>query len=132
MEGEYLVAYQGKTVGKVQVIQQGLYYRVICRCQVPQSPILRLYGVWEDKRENLGVVLPAEKGAALDKKILAKRFGQGQVQFQLCQGAGNLAGRFVPISPEEPFEYIERLKTSFLESRQGKIGIRIYEPPEAV
>jgi len=50
----------------------------------------------------------------------------------LSAGAGELNGKFVPICPEEPFLYIDRLKTAFLESEQGKIGIRIQQHPEAI
>ncbi len=132
MEGEYPVYYDGNTIGKVQLIRQGLYYRVICRCRAPMEPVLRLYAVLGNKRENMGVILPAEEGASLDRKIPAKRFGEGTVQFMLSQGLGNHPGRFIPISPEEPFAYIERLKTAFLECRQGKIGICIPETPGAV
>lgn len=38
-----------------------------------------------------------------------------------------LAGRFIPIKPEEPFAYIERLKDAYLVRQDGQVGIIIKE-----
>ena len=45
---------------------------------------------------------------------------------QLCQFAKQ--GKYIPLSPEEPFRYLSRLKQSYLERRNGKVGIVIKEP----
>ena len=39
----------------------------------------------------------------------------------------NLEGKFIPIKPEEPFAYIERLKDAYLVQREERIGICIKE-----
>ncbi len=131
MDGFFEV-YQGNRIaGKVQLIPQGLYVRVICRCRIEGGQVYRLFAVSGDHRENLGVPVPEGDGFLLDKRIPAKRLAEG-VRFLLSAGAGELNGKFVPICPEEPFLYIDRLKTAFLESEQGKIGIRIQQHPEAI
>ena len=131
MDGFFEV-YQGNRIaGKVQLIPQGLYVRVICRCRIEGEQVYRLFAVSGDHRENLGVPVPEGDGFLLDKRIPAKRLAEG-VRFLLSAGAGELNGKFVPICPEEPFLYIDRLKTAFLESEQGKIGIRIQQHPEAI
>ena len=130
MEGQFEVFLAGRPAGKVQLIRQGLYCRVVCRCVLPTDGVYRLYALGDQGRENLGVVVPDGEGFLLDKKIPAKRLGEGKVQFLLSTGAPHLGGRFLPISPEEPFLYLDRLKNSFLESENGKVGIRIKESPE--
>ena len=136
LEEYYTVCFNDRDAGKVQLIRQGLYCRVICRCQVPGDRVFRLYSVGSDCRENLGVVVPEGDGFVLDRKIPAKRLGEGNIRFLLSdtdvQPDNVSGGTFVPICPEEPFLYIERLKTAFLQSENGKIGIRITEHPEAV
>ena len=36
-------------------------------------------------------------------------------------------GKFVPIFPEEPFAYLERLEDAYLEKRNGYLGVVIQE-----
>lgn len=132
LEEQYEVDFAGRTAGKVQLLRQGLYVRIICRCTVPGDQVLRLFAQWGDRKENLGVVVPDGDGFLLDKKIPAKRLGEGRLKFVLSSGSGPRPGKFVPICPEEPFLYIDRLKDAFLQSECGKIGIRTEEHPEAV
>lgn len=131
MEGTYEVCYGDAVCGKVQLLRQGLYFRVICRCRYPGNQVLRLYALRDRNREMIGVVIPEGDGYVLDKKIPAKRLGSGTVRFLLSSGMGVPQGTFVPICPEEPFAYIERLKDAFLASEQGRVGIRIPLNPEA-
>lgn len=125
MEGNYGVYFGSNLAGKVQVLRQGLYYRFICRCKLTGDVICRLYVTWGDGRESLGVVVPVENGFGLDTKLPAKKLGQGTLEFMLLPKHEVPAGKFVPICPEEPFSYIARLKDSFLERKQGTVGITV-------
>lgn len=131
LESCYEVRFGNKAVGKVQLLREGLYVRIICRCVMPDDEIYRLFIVQGDKRESLGVLVPEGDGLILNKRIPAKRFGGGVPAFTVSSGCGTQMGEFVPICPEEPFLYIHRLKSSFLQSENGKIGIRIERNPEA-
>ena len=132
MEEQYEAFLGNRPVGKVQLTRQGLYFRVVCRCMLPSDGVYRLYAMGDGRRENLGVVVPDGEGFLLDKRIPAKRIGSGHPQFILSSGTPSPSGTFFPISPEEPFLYIDRLKHAFLESENGKVGIRIKECPETV
>lgn len=127
MEGQYPVLLNGQPCGKVTVNRQGLYYRIRCRCQIPSQDICRLQAVSGTRRENLGVLVPAEDGFGLDTRIPVKRLGEGEPAFSLSTGQETTDSRFVPILDEEPFAYIARLKESFLEFENGQMGIRITE-----
>ena len=131
MEGSFEVRQGGRVAGKVQVIAQGLYVRIICRCQIEGSQVYRLFAISGSHQENLGVLVPDGDGFLLDKRIPAKRLGQG-ISFYLSAGSGHTEGKFIPICPEEPFAYIDRLKTAFLESQGEIIGVRIKNYPEAM
>ena len=123
MEGTYPVVFGQATVGKVQVIRQGLYYRFICRCRMSGDVVCRLEVKCGDSWENLGVVVPMDDGFGLDKKIPCKRLGQGNPEFFLLPKRETAVGTFVPLSPEEPFQYIRRLKTAYFERRYGQAGV---------
>lgn len=118
---EYPV-YQGKEqVGKVRLEKQGLYYRLSCRCAV-QEGMYRLTAFCRDRQENLGILIPMGDGFGLDTRLPVKRLGDGELHFRIQT---NHTGTFVPIRPEEPFSYIERLKNAFLEIKDGQKGICI-------
>ena len=78
-------------------------------------------------QENLGILVPEEDSFVLNTSLPVKRIGEGEMSFVLRPKQESLTGSFVPISPEEPFSYLSRLKESFLEIRNGEIGIVICE-----
>lgn len=125
LEGCYEVFFGGNPVGKVQVIQQGLYYRFICRCRLEWDGVYRLSVLCAGAQRNLGVVVPEGDGFGLDKLIPCKHLEEGKPEFFLAPRHDSVSGKFVPISPEEPFYYIAKLKESFLTQQNGKLGILI-------
>ena len=127
MGGNYGVYFGKEQVGKVQVQRQGLYYRFICRCRISGDVMCRLWVACGDKRENLGLVVPMDGGFGLNTALPVKRLGEGELSFTLIPKHDTPAGRFVPISPEEPFAYIERLKESYLVRKGEQVGILISE-----
>lgn len=123
MVGEYTVFFGNQQVGKVRVQRQGLYYSFHCRCRLTGDVVCRLYVSCGGQQENLGVVIPEGDGFGLDTRLPVKRFREGEPSFSLIPKHEKPSGRFVPIVPEEPFAYIERLKTSFLVKKYGQMGI---------
>lgn len=113
--------------GKVQVLKQGLYYRFICHCQLTGDVVCRLCVTCGGKQESLGILVPVGGGFGLDTKIPAKRLGEGSMEFRLIPKHEVTSGKFVPIYPEEPFAYIERLKDAYVTRKYGQIGVIIKE-----
>ena len=130
LEGSYAVYLEDKAAGKLQIEKEGLYYRLTCRCVVPDDLVYRLFAVTDQGRENLGVVLPENGGYVLQRKIPAKRLQPG-CRFLLSARGEENTGKFVPVYPEEPFTYITQLETAFLEVRNGQTGLRWKENPGA-
>lgn len=127
MVGDYDVYLGKQQSGRIQVRRQGLYYRFSCRCRLTGDVICRLYVSCGGKGENLGVLVPMDGGFGLETRIPVKRFGEGEPAFTLVPRHEVPQERFVPIIPEEPFSYIERLKTSFLVRKYGEVGILVPE-----
>ena len=123
MEGNYEVCFGKETVGKVQVLRQGLYYRFICRCRLTGDVVCRLVVRCGDATENLGIVVGTGDGFGLDKKIPVSHLGEGKMEFLLLPKSDKLGGQFIPIHPEEPFAYIARLQDAFFARQGGQAGI---------
>lgn len=126
MEENFTVSLGGRQVGRAQVTRQGLYYRVICRCSLSGEVMYRLECACGSRSTSLGILVPCESGFGLETRFPVSRVGEGMLTFTLQPKHDPLAGRtFVPISPEEPFAYLARLKDAFLETRDGKKGASI-------
>ena len=94
-----------RTVGRVQVQTQGLYYVVTCRCGLSGDTVWRLQVSCGDRQSDLGVLVPEGDSFCLTTRRPVKSIGE-----------------FAPIYPEEPFSYIQRIKDAFLEERNGQLG----------
>ncbi len=104
MEGIYEVFYHDQSVGKVQVLRQGLYYRFCCRAQVADNRVCRLVAQWNQGWENLGILVPEGSGYALDRKMPAKRMGETPPIFRLIPSGEDIEKALYPAAPEEKTE----------------------------
>ena len=125
MVGVYEIKEGTNTVGKATVEQQGLYYKISCRCQLTGKGMHRLTVFCNEKQEDLGTLVPVDGAFGLEKKIPVKRLGEGTPEFCLLSRNGSEDRKFIPVYPEEPFSYMSRLKDAYLERRNGQLGIVI-------
>ena len=125
MVGCYPVTCGCDTVGKLTIEKSGLYYRFICRCRPGSDTVYRLVAQYETSRIPVGVLVPDGLGICLDKKLPAKHFPEERAAFCLVPQHPEFQGLFVPLSPEEPFAYLSRLKDAFLTQQNGVTGIYI-------
>ena len=58
----------------------------------------------------------------LDTRRPVKRLGEGELSFRLVSKHNAPRTHFAPISPEEPFAYLQRLKDAYLAEKDGQIG----------
>ena len=127
MEGNYPMYFGGRVIGRAEVKQEGLYYRFCCRCRLSGDVICRVRVRCGDKEADLGVLIPEPEGFALNTRLPAKRFAGGKPEFSVLPQTGQLNETFIPIRPEEPFAYIEKLKQAYLVTREGQLGALIRE-----
>lgn len=128
MEEQYSIKLGDKTVGKAEVHREGLYYRVRCRCPEMGTGVYRVTVSCGGRDERLGILVPVDSCFGLDTRIPVKKVGEGPLSFFAVPKHGPVEGRFVQLSPEEPFRYISRLKDAYLEKRNGRVGVVIKEP----
>lgn len=123
MEGTYAVYFGESKCGKVQILRQGLYYNIFCRCTLGKDLVCRLRVQFQNTDRNLGVLIPAEDGFGLRTRVPVKYFQDKPIRFLLVPVHTVKNGTFAPICPEEPFSYIEKLKESYLARKDGNLGI---------
>ena len=87
-------------------IQEGLYYRIRCRCRVEDREVHRLYA----DGEKLGVLIPERGELILDTKVAVKRIKPG-CKFSLAPGKEQP----MYIRHGEEFTHLDKL-------RRGKLG----------
>lgn len=126
LEEKYDVRLNGKAVGQAQVRKEGLYYRFQCQCRL-SGDVCKLEVSCGGKRVSLGVLVPMGDGFGLETKLPVKRIGEGNMEFCIIPNRSVLTGKFVPIYPEEPFAYIEKLKNAHLARQNGQTGVIIQE-----
>ena len=125
MDGTYDVMFDGQKAGWVEVAREGLYYRFSCRCRTDGREMLRLWMICGEGEVDLGLCVPVGSEFGTDKRIPVRQCGTGMPEFVLHPKDDILRGHFIPLSPEEPFEYLHRLETAFLEKRGTRQGIVI-------
>ena len=123
MEGRYPVFLGGQQIGEAVVHREGLYLCFLCRCRFSGEMIYRLMAEVGEKKENLGIPVPEGEWFCLHSRIPAKRLGEGELTVRAMPKHGVMPGRFVPLSPQEPFAYLKELKNAYLEIRNGQSGI---------
>lgn len=120
---EYTILLGTQNVGQAQVRRDGLYYDFYCRCRFSGDVIMKIAVSCGEKTEILGTPVPQGKDFVLHKKLPVKYFGEGEFGFRAVPKQAQLDGFFVPIRPEEPFSYLNRLKNARLQRRDGVIGV---------
>ena len=114
----------GKPVGRVRAERKGLYYVFRCRCTLSGETAFRLVARCGEKEEDLGVLVPIDGGFGLDTRRPVKRLGEGELRFSLLSKHDAPKSRFEPISPQEPFAYLQHLKDAYLAEQNGRLGAR--------
>lgn len=122
---EYDIMLGGQGIGKARVERQGLYYCISCRCRLSGEVVYKVTASCAEKEESLGILVPESGAFVLTTRVPIKRLGEGELTFHAVPRHTELRGKFVPISPEEPFAYLSRLENAFLEIRDGQSGITI-------
>lgn len=155
MADTYEILYGQQCVGTAQVEKQGLYDCFRCRCSLPEEGMFRIHAVTDKAAEDLGICVPMDGVFGMDKKIPAKRLGNGNLSFVLLPKDAPLQAEepqkeepaaedtqleavteetqeeemmFVPVTEEEPFVHLDKLQDACLAEQEGQTGIQIPAP----
>lgn len=127
MDGTYDILLGGQTVGKANVRREGLYCCFDCRCDFNGEVMYRLQLHCGGVIENLGIPVPNDSGFELCTKLPVKRVGEGPIRILAVPKYELPEGKFIPLSPEEPFRYLKRLQNAHLRHQGEQLGVVILE-----
>ena len=120
---EYEILLGGQGIGKAKVDRQGLYYAISCRCRLSGEVVYKVTVSCGENTESLGILVPEGGAFVLTTRIPIKRLGEGTLMFHAVPRHTQIQGRFMPVTPEEPFAYLSRLGNAFMEVRNGQVGV---------
>ena len=80
-----------------------------------------------DHTVDLGICVPHGDRFGIDTKVPIKRFGEGTMTFRLVPKHNKIEGTFLPVSPDEPFSYIQKLQQAHLATQGGLVGVVVTE-----
>lgn len=123
MTGRYEILRGSESIGLAEVTREGLYYRFRCRCKLTGAVIYKITVQMGSNLRDLGVLVPENDIFALETRVPAKYFGTGDPRFFAVPHNKSPAAEFIPISPDEPFVYLARLRKAYMAKQNGITGI---------
>ena len=120
---EHHIHLDNEEIGVAQVTEEGLYYKIQCCCKLHERAVYRLVVLSGDKREDLGILVPEGEYFTLKKKVPRKRLGDGMLRFCVVCQNDSVQHRFIPLSPDEPFLHIKKLKDARLQIKDDRVGV---------
>ena len=125
MQHEYFIFSGEEKIGNVLVQQQGLYYRIRCRCDLTGAVRYKLIASCGSNTADLGLCVPKDNRFGVDTAIPVKRLGQGELSFSLVPKHSRVEGNFIAVSADEPFGYVRQLQQAHLAKRDGFVGVEL-------
>ena len=125
---EYPVFLNKKCVGNAAVRQEGLYCRILCRCDIFADGFVRLYVSDGETTRNLGILVPDGESFVVDTRIRAMDMKKDNLSFWVSQREREEI--FIPIDPHEEFTCLDKLRQARFEIRNGVCGIVVPADPE--
>lgn len=116
-----------ESVGKAIVEKQGLYYKIRCRCVLPDSGIHRVQANGSAGTVDLGICVPMDTDFGLLTRIPVKTLGTQISRFWIISSKDIQPTKIVRIAEGEPFQYIAQLKNACLvhEKRNSQVCIKL-------
>lgn len=114
-----------QVAGFGEIIKQGLYYNVHCRCKLTDNKVYRLLASCGERTVDLGICVPFEDGFGVDKMIPIKKLNEDGIVLHLSRKQDNSDRTFVPLNAEKPFGAMEYLMCAKFERRGDTAGLLI-------
>lgn len=122
----YDIFMDGEAVGTASLEKEGLYWKIRCCCDL-SGDVAYQVTLKAGEKIDLGILVRESNGFCLTKRIAMKRIGDILPSFTVKPRVTKTQESFQPIISDEPFAYIENIKDSHLEERDGELGIMLAE-----
>ena len=122
MEGPYDLYVASEKRGTVTVTGEGLYWKIVCRCDRFLGGMHELEVQAGDRQRKLGLLVPEGEFFVLRTRLPKKQLTQIH-GFVLCPRHGKEDEAFHQVHPEKPFLYLCRLEHARLTKRGNEYGL---------
>ena len=112
----YCIYLGNQKIGEAIVVKQGLFYSIHCLCDITGSVPLRIT-VKGDREVDLGLCVPMGDRFGLNTSIAISKVGGSQLYFEGRPKHKVKTKEVITVSPDEPFQYLSKLKEAYLVSR---------------
>lgn len=114
----YPILLDGNSVGKAEVVKEGLYYRFSCVCYPTNKEIYRIFLNDGRKTRNLGVCVPDGRRFILNVCVPVKYISNGDFSFEMKPEETDL--KYEPIESGKAFSNLDLLEDAKLQTIDGK------------
>lgn len=119
------IIYAGQAVGKMQVVQESLYYRFRCTCQFLEEGLYRIVLEHPNGQTDLGVCILVDNKYCLDKRIPTKRVATGKWFFTATGKRAPI--NYIPVYEDRPFEHVSYIHKARFVLQNGIPGLSIID-----
>ena len=122
----YEILMYDRCVGNADVKKEGLYYLITCTCLPPDTRIHRIKVSDGSKERDLGICVPDGTKFCLTSRVPIKHLKGECFSFTLTPEKDE----GLPVAPEEPFIYLDKIETARLQITNGRPQIVIDPAPD--
>lgn len=118
--------FAGETVvGNAELIREGLFYRIRCRCRLPADSMYRLQMTAGDIHRDLGICVPVDGVFGVDTKVSVKLLGAEPRRFSVTDSQKGTERATLEVCAGKPFAFLDRLETARAEVVNGDLRVVI-------
>lgn len=112
-------------IGKVDISQEGLYYRVKCRCHLPKEKQYVFCLATEKEELSLGICIPVSEEFGINTRFPQKKLPGTVIKAFIRPKEQEKTRVFIPLEVGKPFPDIRQLMKYRIGLEAGQIGVYI-------
>ncbi len=121
------IYYGSREWGNATVEIQGLYYRILCKCNIPTDAICTIHLQTKGNDINLGTCIRAGNQYIINTKIPIKHIQINDLKFCILPKSAESSSAFIPIEENSPFPNLKRLDKARMCQLDGRLGVIFIE-----
>lgn len=125
MKQLYDVFLDGKCVGIAEIAEEGLYYRISCKCRFPPGKTYKVFAQAGAAEYDLGTYITTADTYGISTRVARKHIRKEQLCFVARGKRVKQTELFVPIDPDKPFPYLTEIKNARFAIENGQPGVII-------
>lgn len=118
----YQITWNGSSVGNAELHKEGMFYRFLCRCRLPNKGLYRVIVTDGENKYDLGICVPEGNGYSCVARVPCNQLKGNNLSFALM---GSEEKRGITIASGKPFAHLDKLNAARLHFANGLPEIMI-------